>query len=167
MICDIESKETINPSEILMTDDLTAAPAYRSTMDRLEALKKVTPNGKDYWLAREIGPVLGYPNWREFGHVIERAMAACTATEIDPAKHFVPTHRGSVSIDGSLHGSFACCRRVPKFPYCSISWRYSSHCSTVRPIACMVARFCVMRRSVPQTQQARSGSCRRGWRTNS
>ena len=40
--------------------DLTVTPAYRSTMERLETLQHATASGKEYWLAREIYPVLGY-----------------------------------------------------------------------------------------------------------
>jgi len=74
-----------------MSDDLTVQPIYRSTMEKLEALRRKTQSGRDYWHAREIGPVLGYPTWREFESVIVRAIAAATGVELDPAKHFVPT----------------------------------------------------------------------------
>ena len=76
-----------------MVSDLTIQPAYRATMDKLEGLRHTAPNGEDYWHAREIGPVLGYPAWREFDHVIERAMDACRGTQIDSSKHFVQTHK--------------------------------------------------------------------------
>jgi hypothetical protein len=43
---------------IYMTEgvDITVTPAYRSTMERLEALKHLTATEKEYWLAREIYP---------------------------------------------------------------------------------------------------------------
>ena len=46
---------------------------YRATMDSLERVKHTAANGKDYWKAREINGILGYPTWREFDDVIERA----------------------------------------------------------------------------------------------
>jgi len=63
----------------------------RATMDRLEERKRLSPKGGEYWRAREIHEVLGYPQWREFEGVIERAMKACSADGRDPANHFVVT----------------------------------------------------------------------------
>lgn len=69
-----------------------AAP-HTPTMDRLDALRRTSPSGIDYWMAREVGPVLGYPTWREFHNgVLERAMAACEGNGITAEKHFVLTH---------------------------------------------------------------------------
>lgn len=76
-----------------MSDDLTVLPIYRSTMQRLEALRHETTSGITYWYAREIGPILGYPAWREFGKVIDRAKMACEGVKLDPSKHFVLTHK--------------------------------------------------------------------------
>jgi len=70
--------------------DLTVTPAYRSTMERLEKVKHVTGSGKEYWLAREIYPVLGY-TWEGFDGVITRAMDACSGVGIVPDNHFRQT----------------------------------------------------------------------------
>jgi DNA-damage-inducible protein D len=72
-----------------MTDltDLTVMPAYRSTMEHLEALKHVTATRKEYWLAREIYSALGY-TWEGFDGVITRAMDACSGVGIIPENHF-------------------------------------------------------------------------------
>src|SRR5665213_67572 len=58
-------------------------------MERLEALKKYSDLGAEYWLARDIFPTLGYQAWRSFQDVIERAKAACKGNRLDPNKHFV------------------------------------------------------------------------------
>lgn len=79
--------------EEFVSDDLTIQPIYRSTMERLEALRRETTSGVTYWYAREIGPILGYPTWREFGKVIDRAKVACVGVKLDPSKHFVLTHK--------------------------------------------------------------------------
>ena len=71
---------------------LEAAPAYRQTMDRLRALKRVTPKGVDYWIAREVCEVLGY-TWEGFGAVLDRAQAACAGNGADPANHFRRTSK--------------------------------------------------------------------------
>ena len=76
-----------------MTQQLTDLPAYRSTMDRLERVKSVSAEGEDYWYAREINEILGYPTWREFENVIERARASFTNNGIDPSHQIVLTHK--------------------------------------------------------------------------
>jgi DNA-damage-inducible protein D len=73
--------------------EISETPEYKATMARLEAVKRTTTQGQDYWMAREINDILGYPTWREFENVISRAKAACEGTGIDPTKHFVPTHK--------------------------------------------------------------------------
>jgi DNA-damage-inducible protein D len=66
---------------------------YKAAMEHLEAVKRTTGKGTDYWMAREINLILGYPTWREFEGVIERAKSACGGTDLDPSDHFVPTHK--------------------------------------------------------------------------
>ena len=46
-------------------------------------------DGTEAWRARVMMPLLGYPQWREFRPVIERAWNACKAAEIDPARQFL------------------------------------------------------------------------------
>jgi DNA-damage-inducible protein D len=60
-------------------------------MERLERLKRVAPNGIDYWHAREIMPVLGYADWDGFMPVVMRAMNACRGVGISPQHHFRQT----------------------------------------------------------------------------
>jgi DNA-damage-inducible protein D len=72
-------------------NDLPAIPETRSTMEQLEELKKVAPNGIDYWHAREIMPVLGYASWDGFAPVLKRAMNACSGIGISPPHHFRQT----------------------------------------------------------------------------
>jgi len=74
-----------------MSDDLTTYPPQADTMSQLESIKRTASNGRDYWLAREIHPVLGYETWRRFQDVIERAVAACERNGVAPKNHFVQT----------------------------------------------------------------------------
>jgi DNA-damage-inducible protein D len=78
--------------------DLTVTPAYRSTMERLETLKHVTATEKEYWLAREIYPAVGY-TWEGFEGVIARAMDACSGVGIVPENHF--RHTSTMVVLGS------------------------------------------------------------------
>lgn len=42
-----------------------------------ESIKKVDENGIEYWQARELMPLLGYPKWEKAEEVIGRAARAC------------------------------------------------------------------------------------------
>ena len=76
-----------------MSEELANSPAYRRTLDRLEQLKHTSSEGTEFWLAREINEALGYPNWREFEGLLERAGEALRQIGIDPSHHFVLTHK--------------------------------------------------------------------------
>jgi hypothetical protein len=45
--------------------------------------------GGDYWLARELAPVLEYALWRNFEGVIKKAMKACESSGQQVSDHFV------------------------------------------------------------------------------
>lgn len=62
--------------------------SHKHTMERLEALRHTSPSGVDYWMAREIGPALGYGVWGRFEPVINRAMSALQASGLDPSHQF-------------------------------------------------------------------------------
>jgi DNA-damage-inducible protein D len=76
-----------------MMTDLANAAAYATTMERLEALKRVAASGMDYWMAREIYQTLGYPTWRGFEGVIQRAQDACSGAGYEVSRHFVRTSK--------------------------------------------------------------------------
>lgn len=76
-----------------MAQDLSELPEYRHTMERLEAVKRVTKSGVEYWMARDISPLLGYPTWREFEKVVDRARDAFRGNGVDPSHHIVLTHK--------------------------------------------------------------------------
>lgn len=55
-----------------------------------DAIKRVTPEGREYWSARELMPLLGYgADWRNFHGAIERARATCSNSGTDPVTNFV------------------------------------------------------------------------------
>ncbi len=54
-----------------------------------EAIRRETEDGDEYWSARELAKVLGYAKWDKFVHVIEKALAACTNSNQNPADHFL------------------------------------------------------------------------------
>ncbi len=63
----------------------------RHTMDALEAAKHVSSEGAEYWLGREIRPLLGYKRWENFGAAIERAREAMRGSGIDPSQQILET----------------------------------------------------------------------------
>ena len=49
--------------------------------------------GNEYWLARELAPVLEYAEWRNFIKVINRAILACRNSGIDVDEQFVEVNK--------------------------------------------------------------------------
>jgi DNA-damage-inducible protein D len=49
--------------------------------------------GVEYWLARELQILLGYSEWRNFTHVIERAKVSCTSNGDHISDHFVEVNK--------------------------------------------------------------------------
>lgn len=60
-------------------------------MTQLEAQKKISPKGIEYWMARSIQPILGYAAWDKFTNVIRKAMLACEGTGTEARNHFSQT----------------------------------------------------------------------------
>jgi DNA-damage-inducible protein D len=57
----------------------------------LESIKRMAPNGEDYWMGRDIQPVLGYDTWESFYNVIQKAMSACESAGFKVVYHFRDT----------------------------------------------------------------------------
>ena len=53
-----------------------------------EDIKHINENGQEYWLARELQPILDYSQWRRFNEAIERAKLACKNSGYEPSDHF-------------------------------------------------------------------------------
>lgn len=53
-----------------------------------EDMKKVDENGVEYWEARELMPILGYPSWQKAEEVIGRAAQACINSGEPVDNHF-------------------------------------------------------------------------------
>lgn len=54
-----------------------------------DAIRYVDEMGVEYWLARDLMPILGYQQWRQFEDAVLRAIAACENTGNDCSKHFL------------------------------------------------------------------------------
>jgi DNA-damage-inducible protein D len=53
-----------------------------------EDLKRTNEHGAEYWSARDIQPLLGYDQWRNFDGAIKKAKASCEESGNDCAHHF-------------------------------------------------------------------------------
>jgi hypothetical protein len=62
------------------------SPTSKSPFD---SILRVDGN-KEYWLARELMPLLGYKQWQKFGDAIDRAMAACKNSGNPVSENFLP-----------------------------------------------------------------------------
>ncbi len=56
-----------------------------------DQIKHIDDSGLDYWLARELMPILGYKQWRRFEDTVQRAIVACNNVGNDSKEHFLPT----------------------------------------------------------------------------
>ena len=45
-------------------------------------------SGTEFWLARDLQPLLGYLRWENFAKVIEKAKTACQSSGYDVDDHF-------------------------------------------------------------------------------
>lgn len=80
-----------------------------------ESIKHINEYGEEYWLARELQPVLEYARWENFSKAIERAQKACVNTGFDVDDHFrkvtkmVPLGSGAErEIDDIMLSRYAC-----------------------------------------------------------
>jgi DNA-damage-inducible protein D len=70
-----------------MASELQKHPHYRHTMHRLEEVKRVTSQGDDYWMAREVYPILGYAEWDSFKDLMHRAEQSIRSAGGDSSQH--------------------------------------------------------------------------------
>lgn len=59
------------------------------TVAPFDAIRHATPEGREYWSARELQPLLGYTEWRKFGDAITRARASGRNAGHDMTCHIV------------------------------------------------------------------------------
>lgn len=63
----------------------------QALMKALDSIKKVSPNGAEYWMARQLQVVLAYAEWENFEKVIQRARMGCESAGIDANDHILDT----------------------------------------------------------------------------
>lgn len=69
-------------------NDLVEFPGYSSFTNSLDAKRKTSSAGAEYWMARDIQQIVGYARWESFEAVIAKAMQACETSRVASANHF-------------------------------------------------------------------------------
>lgn len=54
-----------------------------------DGIRQIDEQGNEYWLARQLAPVLKYPQWRNFVSVLERAKEACRKSGQTPLDYAI------------------------------------------------------------------------------
>lgn len=53
-----------------------------------DQIKRLHPNGAEYWSARDLMSLLGYAKWQKFEDAIDRAKATCQNSGFNPGEQF-------------------------------------------------------------------------------
>lgn len=53
-----------------------------------DSIKHFDEYGNEYWLARELMPILQYSNWQNFEKIINKAIMACENSNFKVIDHF-------------------------------------------------------------------------------
>jgi DNA-damage-inducible protein D len=72
-------------------DSMDAIINSESHDSLFDQIKHIDADGSEYWLARELMPVLGYQQWRQFEDAVQRAIAACKNIGQQSEQHFLRT----------------------------------------------------------------------------
>lgn len=67
-----------------------------------EDIKRIRPDGSEYWAARELAPVLDYAKWENFYKVIKRAMIACENSRRSTLECFPEVRKTSPMPNGGV-----------------------------------------------------------------
>src|SRR5687767_6031329 len=53
-----------------------------------EQIKRIDPDGNEFWTARDLLEILDYANYPKFKNVLIKAQIACESSGHDPSNHF-------------------------------------------------------------------------------
>lgn len=75
-----------------------------ATSPDFDSIKQTNPYGQEYWSARDLAPLLGYSEWRNFETVaIKKAKIACEQASQAVSDHFVDTNKVITAGKGAKH----------------------------------------------------------------
>lgn len=86
------------------------SPASTRVGSPFDAIRRVTPEGREYWSARDLQPLLGYSIWRDFANAIERAKIAAFNSGHDVTSNFAGARKisGTKPAEDFHLSRFAC-----------------------------------------------------------
>ena len=58
-----------------------------------ESIRQLDETGNEFWSARDLAPLLDYPQWRNFKPVLEKAAQACMLSRQPVADHFADVRK--------------------------------------------------------------------------
>jgi hypothetical protein len=67
--------------------------AYDDYAVKLDASRRIAPDDSEYWMARDLQPLLGYKRWEDFAEAVRRGMEACASANLPVENHFRQTPR--------------------------------------------------------------------------
>ena len=67
-----------------------------------EDIKHIDENGKEFWLARELMPLLQYSKWERFSNAIDNAKIACENSRYNVEEHFPEVGKLSKRNNGAV-----------------------------------------------------------------
>ena len=65
-----------------------------------EEIKHVDEEGKEFWYARELMPILQYAKWQNFRKILEKAMTSCENSSISTNDCFTDVSKPIISGKG-------------------------------------------------------------------
>lgn len=72
-------------------DRADAAAQPQGAASPFDAIRQEDADGNEWWSARALASILGYPRWQKFQPVVDRAMVACETSGYAPSDHFTLT----------------------------------------------------------------------------
>ncbi len=68
-------------------------PSTNTHHESFEGIRREDEHGNEFWSARELAPLLEYPQWRNFVPVIDKAKHACERSGNVVADHFADVRK--------------------------------------------------------------------------
>ena len=65
----------------------------KNNITTFEEIKHIDENGKEFWYARELMPLLEYTLWQNFNKVIMHAKDACIGSNYSVFEHFIEVNK--------------------------------------------------------------------------
>ncbi len=95
--------------------DNTQNSNEQAGLPNFDAIRHLDDDGREYWFARELYPLLGYSRWQRFQTAVDKARTACAAMKICVDDHFtsvgklIEAGKGAQrEIDDILLSRYAC-----------------------------------------------------------